>query len=380
MLLQLLDLLFPPGSLDDPGALRVLRYVSVRCSLALTVAFLLSVFAGGPFIRMLRRYKAGQYIREDKGKDAIDLSAMHGGKAGTPTMGGILILFGLLVPCVLFCDWRQPVVGLALAMGLGFGTIGFIDDFRKLTKKNSKGLTAMEKIVGQVALGVFFGALFGLGDYGIRYTASASFSSTDVALPFFKNGILSFGMFYILYAAFVLTASSNSVNLTDGLDGLAIGVTISVALCLGAVAYLVGRPDLSAYLIVPHVPGGGELAVIMSALVGAGLGFLWFNSHPAALFMGDTGSMLLGGLLGATALILKQEGLLIIVGGIFVAEAVSVILQVISFKFFKRRIFRMSPLHHHFEKLGWAEPQIIARFYIVSLILALAGLSSLKIR
>jgi len=362
------------------GLARILSYISVRSSLAFVGAFLIGVAAGKPVIAMLRRLRAGQSIRRTRGDDAVDLYEMHGMKEGTPTMGGILILGATLLPVVLLCDWRRPVVGLAVAMAVGYGAIGFWDDYLKVVRRNHAGLSPRAKLAWQALLGIAFGLLYGLGDYGIRYAVAPHWGSDGVALPFLKHVAFSLGWGYVIFSMVVLVAMSNAVNLTDGLDGLATGVTISVALCLGVVAYLVGRVDMAGYLIVPFVPGAGELAIVMAALVGAGLGFLWYNSPPASVFMGDTGSMMLGGLLGATALLIKQEFLLAIVGGIFVLEAGSVILQVTSYKLFRRRVFRMSPLHHHFEKLGWAESKIITRFWIVSILFALAGLSALKIR
>lgn len=365
---------------DAAGALRALRYITVRSSLALLLGFGLSLLIGERVIEALRRLRVGQFIRRSEGAKAISLFEMHAAKEGTPTMGGILILLATLIPVALLCDWKQPVVGLAVAMALGFSGIGFWDDYLKVVRKNSKGLNARAKLILQILLGLSFGYLFAFGGFGVRYHLVPGWGADGVALPFVKQAAFSLGWVYIFYAALVLTATSNAVNLSDGVDGLAIGVSISVALCLGVIAYLVGRTDMANYLIVPHVPGAGELAVIMSALVGAGLGFLWFNSHPASVFMGDTGSMMLGGLMGATALLIKQEFLLAIVGGIFVVEALSVIVQVTSFRLFGKRALKMSPLHHHFERCGWAESKITTRFWIVSVLLALVGLSALKLR
>jgi phospho-N-acetylmuramoyl-pentapeptide-transferase len=379
MIYHLLDNYLQSQS-DAAGALRALRYITVRSSLALLLGFGLSLLIGERVIEALRRLRVGQFIRRSEGDKAISLFEMHAAKEGTPTMGGILILIATLIPVALLCDWKQPVVGLAVAMALGFSGIGFWDDYLKVVRKNSKGLNARAKLILQVLLGLAFGYLFAFGGFGVRYHLVPGWGSDGVALPFLKQAAFSLGWMYIFYAALVLTATSNAVNLSDGVDGLAIGVSISVALCLGVIAYLVGRTDMAAYLIVPHVPGAGELAVLMSALVGAGLGFLWFNSHPASVFMGDTGSMMLGGVMGATALLLKQEFLLAIVGGIFVIEALSVIVQVTSFRLFGKRAFRMSPLHHHFERCGWAESKITTRFWILSVLLALVGLSALKLR
>jgi phospho-N-acetylmuramoyl-pentapeptide-transferase len=379
MLLLLLDKLVQtfPGS---ETLARILGYITVRCTVALVLAFLIAVVCGRPVIRLLARLRAGQFVRRAYSEDAISLFDMHAGKEGTPTMGGALILLSTLIPVLLVCDWRVPLVALAVAMAVGYAALGFWDDYLKVVCRSSKGLSPRRKLAGQACLGLAFGVLYAFGNYGVRYGVMEGWGSDGIALPFFKNAAVSLGWGYMIFAAVVLVGTSNAVNLTDGLDGLAIGVSISVAVCLGAVAYFVGRVDMAAYLIVPYVPGAGELAIIMSALVGAGMGFLWFNAPPASVFMGDTGSMMLGGLLGATALLIKQEFLLAIVGGIFVIEALSVIVQVGSYKLFHRRVFRMSPLHHHFEKCGWAESKIITRFWIVSILFALLGLSALKIR
>lgn len=360
---------------------RFFSYISVRSACSLSVAFLFCVLLGPRFIEAIRRAKVGQHIRKSTGEGAVDLSEMHAGKSGTPTMGGILMLGAIVVATALFADWSQPVVWLAMAMGLGFAALGFVDDYRKFKGGKSEGLKVWEKFGGQILLGGAFGLLFvyGFGDV-VQYTYAGNAGADMISLPFIKSAFFSLGILYVPFAILVLSASSNAVNLTDGLDGLAAGVSAVTALCLAVVAYLVGRADAATYLVIPHVSGGGELTVILSALVGASFGFLWFNSHPAQIFMGDTGSMMIGGFLGAAALLLKQEFLLVIVGGIFVAEAASVILQVASFKLSGRRIFRMSPLHHHFERGGMPESKIIVRFWLVSALLALAGLSTLKLR
>lgn len=366
---------------EGVGGGRFFAYITVRAAAALLTAFLLTVLAGPAFIEAIKRRKVGQHIRTSSGENAVNLAEMHGGKAGTPTMGGILMLGSLLVACVLFSNWASPVVWLAIAMALGFGALGFVDDFRKFRGGRNEGLRAWEKIGAQVVLGMAFALLFvgGFPDL-VRYEHLGYVGSDAVALPFLKSAFFPLGALFVPFAIFVLTASSNAVNLTDGLDGLAAGVASASALCLAVVAYLVGRTDMASYLMIPHVQGGGELTVILAGLVGACFGFLWFNSHPAQIFMGDTGSMMIGGLLGSSALLLKQEFLLVIVGGIFVAEAMSVILQVASVKLSGRRIFRMSPLHHHFERGGVPESKIIVRFWLVSALLALAGLSTLKLR
>ncbi len=360
---------------------RFFSYITVRAAAALLTAFVFTVLAGPSFIEAIKRRKVGQHIRKSSGENAVDLTEMHGGKAGTPTMGGLLMLVALLFACGLFSNWTSPVVWLAVAMAVGFGALGFVDDFRKFRGGRNEGLGGWEKIGAQVVLGGAFALLFvgGFPDL-VRYDHVGYVGADAIALPFVKTAFFPLGALFVPFAIFVLTASSNAVNLTDGLDGLAAGVASASALCLAVVAYLVGRSDLASYLMIPHVQGGGELTVILAGLVGSCFGFLWFNSHPAQIFMGDTGSMMIGGLLGASALLLKQEFLLVIVGGIFVAEAMSVILQVASVKLSGRRIFRMSPLHHHFERGGVPESKIIVRFWLVSALLALAGLSTLKLR
>lgn len=378
MLLWLLEQLSGKG---EAGAVRFAGYITVRSAAALVLAFVLGVLLGPRVIGWLRQRKIGQHIRQVTGKDSVDLYEMHAGKAGTPTMGGVLMVIAVMTAIILFGDWREPVLQLAVAMMLGFGAIGFVDDYRKLTGQNSKGLSSRGKLLWQGLLGISFGAiwLWCFPDL-TRYAFAESTGPDMIVLPFFKEAAVSLGVLYLLFAAFVLTATSNAVNLTDGLDGLASGVSAVSALCFAVIAYLAGRYDMADYLIIPHVRGAGELTVLLAAMVGACFGFLWWNSHPASVFMGDTGSMMIGGLLGASALLVKQEFLLVIVGGVFVAEAMSVILQVGSMKLRHKRIFLMSPLHHHFERAGVPESKIIVRFWLVSALLALAGLSTLKLR
>jgi phospho-N-acetylmuramoyl-pentapeptide-transferase len=367
--------------------LRIFGYISVRAGLALAFSFLVSVLCGPRLIEFLKKLQAIQYIRNSEGKDAISLAEMHAHKKSVPTMGGLLMLGAVLASVLLFTDLTQPVVWLAVFGTVGYCSIGFADDYLKVVKKNNAGLSAKAKIVSQVILGAVF-ALVYVYVYPelVEYQFTAGGEKTLVTgpsfllFPFMKDMFIPLGLLYVAFVILVLTATSNAVNLTDGLDGLAAGVTISATLCFALVAYLVGRIDASSYLIIPHVVGAGELTVLLGALTGACFGFLWFNSHPAQVFMGDTGSMMLGGLLGSVALLIKQEFLLIVVGGVFVAEAVSVILQVGSYKLRQKRIFRMAPLHHHFERGGIPESKIITRFWIVSALLALAGLVTLKIR
>jgi len=374
----LVDMLLRSGNADFAG---VAGYITVRAACALLAAFLVSVMFGERAIGYLRRLKFGQQIRDDRGEGAISLKDMHAQKAGTPTMGGLLMLASIMMSALLFADWRQPVLQLAVAMMLGFAAIGFVDDWRKVSKKNADGLSPRAKLVAQNGLALFFGAavVFLHGSL-VQYEQGGTRDAAFVALPFLKDAVVGLGLLYIPYAMLVLAATSNAVNLTDGLDGLATGVTVTSTMCFGVAAYLAGHKALSSYLIIPHVVGAGELAVLLAALMGACFGFLWWNGYPARVFMGDTGSMMIGGLLGSVALLLKQEFLLLIAGGVFVAEAVSVILQVTSYKLRKKRIFLMSPLHHHFERAGVPESHIIVRFWIVSALLALAGLSTLKLR
>jgi phospho-N-acetylmuramoyl-pentapeptide-transferase len=366
---------------DAPQWMLVFQYVTVRAMLALGFAFLVSVVFGDRVIAWLRALKVGQQVRDDRGADAISLKDMHAGKQGTPTMGGLLMLGSLVAAVLLFGDLREPVLLLSLAMALGFAAIGFVDDYRKVVHRNSKGLSARGKLFAQGGLGCAFGVLCLFLFNDVTTYSHAGRAGTDLlVMPFFKEAVIGLGVLYIPFSIFILTATSNAVNLTDGLDGLATGVTITATLCFGIVAYLAGRVDTSAYLLIPHVRGGGELGVLLAALLGGCFGFLWFNGYPAQVFMGDTGSMMIGGLLGSVALLLKQEFLLLIVGGIFVVEALSVIIQVTSYKLRQKRVFLMSPLHHHFERLGVAESHIIVRFWIVSALLAAAGLSTLKFR
>jgi phospho-N-acetylmuramoyl-pentapeptide-transferase len=369
------------GTNHPPQWLRTMQYITVRAAAALVVAFVVSVLLGGRTIELLRRLKAGQPIRDSKGEHAISLKDIQGHKGGTPTMGGLLMLGSLVLSAVLFGDLREPVLCLALMMAVGFAAIGFIDDYRKVVRKNSDGLSARGKLVAQAALALVFAALF-TTTFGstVSYSQAGLRGGDILVLPFLKDAAFSLGILYFPFALFILMGTSNSVNLTDGLDGLATGVTITATLCFAVVAYMAGRVDMSAYLIIAHVQGAGELAVLLAGLIGSCFGFLWFNGHPARVFMGDTGSMMIGGLLGAVALLLKQEFLLLVVGGVFVAEALSVIIQVTSFKLRQKRVFRMSPLHHHFELAGVPESHIIVRFWIVSALLALAGLSTLKLR
>ncbi len=368
---------------DGLGALgpaRVLTYISVRAAMALGLAFLISLAIGPALIRRLTAIKYGQVIRKTSSAGAIDLSAMHSAKAGTPTMGGLLIMFSLLLPVLLFCRLSSAYTVLLLGVTFGYGALGYWDDYLKIIKKNHHGVSPRMKLLVQGALALVLGATLTWGGWAIPYAPTGANGYPYLMLPFFKNLYLSLGVFYIPYVILVMLATSNAVNLTDGLDGLAIGVTISTTAAFLIIGYLVSRVDFANYLLVPYIRGGGEIVVFLAALLGASLGFLWFNAHPAQVFMGDTGSMALGGALGTAALLLKHEVLLIVIGAVFVIEMLSVILQVTSFKLTGRRIFRMSPLHHHFEKCGMHESRIIIRFWIVAILSALAGLAMLKLR
>lgn len=365
----------------DMGGWGVLKYISIRAALALILSFLSGVFFGPPLIRKLRKLKIGQQILLITSSDGVNLPDKHMDKKGIPTMGGIIIAIAFLLPVLFLCNLTNPLILMLLAVSIGFGLLGYRDDYLKIKEKNSAGISPRMKILCQLILGLIVGIFMKVKGDAIVYSYTSQTGGTHISFPFIKGWYPDLGWFYILYAMFVITATSNAVNLTDGLDGLAIGTLIIVAASYGIVAYLAGRPDFSRYLIIPFVPGGGEVAIFLAALVGASISFLWFNANPAQVFMGDTGSLLLGGLIGTIVLFLKQEMLLVIIGGIFVLEALSVIIQVGSYKWRnKKRVFLMSPIHHHYEKKGIAEPKIIARFWIVAALLALAGLTTLKLR
>ncbi len=351
---------------DVIPAFNVFRYITFRVVAAMVLALILSWLLGPWFIRQLRRLSVGQNIR-DVGPQA------HQVKAGTPTMGGLLILFATLVPTLLLGDLRNIYVWLVVIVTTAFGAIGFADDYLKVRNHRNLGLTARAKFLLQALVGLAFGIAL------LVLPAESGFNSA-VTLPFIKRLVLHLGYFYIPFVAFVLVGSSNAVNLTDGLDGLAIGATSVAAATYAIFTYVAGNRLIANYLQLSYVPGVGEVAVFCGAMVGAGIGFLWFNSHPAEVFMGDVGSLSLGAAIGSVAVIAKQEILLVLVGGLFVMEALSVIIQVASFKLRGKRVFRMSPLHHHFELSGWAEPKVIVRFWILSILFALLSLSTLKLR
>ncbi|MFD2206338.1 phospho-N-acetylmuramoyl-pentapeptide-transferase [Kiloniella antarctica] len=352
---------------DEYSIFNVFRYITFRSGGAVLTALLISFIFGPRIIRMLKNKQGeGQPIRDD-GPESHLLT-----KKGTPTMGGALILLALSVSTLLWANLHNPFIWITLFVTIGFGLIGFGDDYLKLTKRNTKGLPGKAKLFTQVLISV-------LATWGIM-AASPDGMNTHLAIPFFKDLMVNLGLFYIPFAVFVMVGASNSVNLTDGLDGLATVPVMIAGACFGLITYLVGNTIFAEYLQISYVPGTGELTVFCGALVGACLGFLWFNAPPAMVFMGDTGSLSLGGALGAIAVITKHEIVLSIIGGLFVLETVSVIVQVVSFKTTGKRVFRMAPLHHHFEKKGWAEPTVVIRFWIISMILALIGLATLKLR
>ena len=349
------------------SALNVFKYITFRTGGAIMTA-LFFVFLFGPrIIAGLRlRQGKGQPIRED-GPQSHLLT-----KKGTPTMGGLMILSGLIVSTLLWADLRNPYVWIVLWVTVGFGAIGFYDDYLKVTKATHKGFS------GKARLGIEF-LIAGGEAFAVTMLDKGTFA-TSISFPFVKDLLLNLGIFFIPFAAFVIVGAGNAVNLTDGLDGLAIVPVMIASATFALIAYLSGNAVFAEYLQIHHVPGTGELAVLCGAVMGAGLGFLWFNAPPAAIFMGDTGSLSLGGMIGAIAVVTKHEIVLAIVGGLFVLEAVSVIVQVASFKLTGKRVFRMAPIHHHFEQLGWTESQVVIRFWIIAVVLALVGLATLKLR
>ena len=350
---------------DYFGALRVFNYITLRSILAALTALALSLLLGPMLIRSLTEKQIGQTIRKDGPQS-------HLSKAGTPTMGGLLILAAVAASTLLWADWHNRYIWIVLGVLLAFGLIGFIDDYRKLVLKDSRGLPARWKYLLQ--------SLFGSIAAVLLYVSSDTPAATALYVPFFKTVAIPLGMAFIVVAYFWIVGFSNAVNLTDGLDGLAIMPTVLVAGALGIFAYLSGHAEFARYLGIPRIPGAGELGIVCGALAGAGLGFLWFNTYPAQVFMGDIGALAVGAVLGTIAVIVRQELVLVIMGGIFVLETLSVMLQVASFKLTGKRIFRMAPLHHHFELKGWPEPRVIVRFWIISVVLVLLGLATLKVR
>ncbi|MCW9699410.1 MULTISPECIES: phospho-N-acetylmuramoyl-pentapeptide-transferase [unclassified Avibacterium] len=343
----------------------VISYITVRAILALLTALLISLWIGPKVIRRLQILKFGQEVRND-GPES------HLSKKGTPTMGGIMILFAITVSTLLWANLANPYIWFSLLVLLGYGVVGFVDDYRKITRKNTDGLIARWKYFWLSAIALV--AVFGM------YAVGKDTDATRLVVPFFKEVMPQLGLFYVVLAYFVIVGTSNAVNLTDGLDGLAIMPTVFVAGAFALIAWATGNIEWANYLYIPHIKYTSELVVFCTAIVGAGLGFLWFNTYPAQVFMGDVGSLALGGALGVVAVLVRQEFLLVIMGGVFVMETLSVILQVGSYKLRKQRIFRMAPIHHHFELKGWPEPRVIIRFWIISLMLVLLGLVTLKLR
>jgi phospho-N-acetylmuramoyl-pentapeptide-transferase len=356
------------------------NYISFRAAGATVTALVLAFLVGPPVIRRLRARKVGQVIRAEG-------PASHQGKRGTPTMGGLIILFCTIVPTLLWAPVTNRFVVVAMLSILWMGCIGFLDDYLKIVQGKSRGLVAKWKLAGQVSFGILLGHFLTFNPV----VPSESIPSTATTLPFFKYLVINFAPWlYVLFVTVVITGSSNAVNLTDGLDGLAAGLAAIAAFGFAVFAYLLGRTDATGYLYLFYLPGAGEIAVFCAALMGGCIGFLWFNAHPAQVFMGDTGSLAIGGAFGTVAILLKAEFLLLLIGGVFVAEALSVMAQTSVYKWFRRtrgkeyadahRVFRMAPLHHHFEKLGWHETTVVTRFYILGIFCALLALSTLKLR
>ncbi|MBP2157633.1 MULTISPECIES: phospho-N-acetylmuramoyl-pentapeptide-transferase [Asticcacaulis] len=352
--------------------INLMRYQTVRVFLALITAMIVAVAMGSRFINWMRaRQGKGQPIRED-GPQSHLLT-----KKGTPTMGGLMILAGIAVATLLWIDPRSASAWVVFGVTMAYGVLGYIDDYAKVTKQTSAGLTSIQKLIAQIAIAVV--AVLVL----IYYTpqpADTPKLATSLVFPIFKNAVFDLGLFFVVFGAVVIVGASNAVNLTDGLDGLAIVPVMIAAGAFGFIAYVVGNFKFAEYLIVHFVPGAGEVAVICAAIIGGGMGFLWYNAPPAKIFMGDTGSLALGGGLGAVAVATKHEIVLAIIGGLFVVEAMSVMIQVGYFKLTKKRIFLMAPIHHHFEKLGWPESTVVIRFWIVAALLAMVGLATLKLR
>ncbi|MCX5697603.1 MAG: phospho-N-acetylmuramoyl-pentapeptide-transferase [Candidatus Omnitrophica bacterium] len=362
---MLYNLLYPLH--DKISFLNLFRYITFRASMAALTAFLLSLVFGPMIIRKLKAMKIGEKVIKEDSKRLDDL---HNTKCGTPTMGGIFVIIAIVLSTVLWADISNHFIILALLSTVWLGVTGFIDDYLKQVKKKSKGLTVASKLTSQIILGLILGV--------VLYISPEH--STRLDLPFFKGVSWDIGILYILFVILVLTGTSNAVNLTDGLDGLAVGCVIIVAFTFSILSYVTGNIKFAGYLLIPYIRGSGELTVFCSSILGAGLGFLWFNCYPAAIFMGDVGSLALGGALGIVALLIKKELLLVIVGGIFVIEALSVILQVGTFRLFKKRIFKIAPLHHHFQFMGVPESKVITRFWIVAILLGLLTLVTLKLR
>lgn len=347
------------------SAVAVFKYLTLRGILGVLTALAISLFIGPKLICYLKEKQIGQSVRNDGPQS-------HLSKAGTPTMGGALIILSIAISTLLWADLSNRYVWIVLIVTLIFGAVGWVDDWRKVVEKNSRGLPARWKY--------FWQSVGGLGAASVLYFTAQTPAETQLIVPIFKDVAIDMGIFFIVFTYFVIVGTSNAVNLTDGLDGLAIMPTVMVAGALAVFAYLSGHIRFADYLHIPYIAGSGELIVFCGAIVGAGLGFLWFNTYPAQVFMGDVGALALGAALGVVAVVVRQELVLVIMGGVFVMETVSVILQVASYKLTGRRIFRMAPIHHHFELKGWPEPRVIVRFWIITVILVLVGLATLKVR
>lgn len=361
---MLYHLLYPLR--DHFFAFNVFRYITFRSAYAMVTALLICFIFGPILIRWLKSVQIGQRIREE-------VPERHQAKEGTPTMGGVLIIAAILVPTLLWSNLANRYVQLAIVVTVWTGLIGFLDDYLRVIRKTEKGLVGRYKLLGQF----LFGAALGLFLY---LHPLAPDGATQSVVPFLKNWYIEWGILYVPFVILIVMGSSNAVNLTDGLDGLAAGAAAFSFFAFAALAYLSGHRNFASYLNIPYLPGCGELTVYCMSVVGAALGFLWYNTHPAQIFMGDTGSLSLGGALGTVAVLLKKELLLVVIGGIFVAEALSVILQVGSFKLTGRRIFNMAPFHHHFELKGWSEEKVVVRFWIIAALLALLSISTLKLQ
>ncbi|TMG82875.1 MAG: phospho-N-acetylmuramoyl-pentapeptide-transferase [Betaproteobacteria bacterium] len=373
---------------SDVRTFNVFGYITLRAVLATMTALVISFLVGPRMIRKLTQYNIGQSVRDDGPQS-------HLIKAGTPTMGGALILVSIIITTLLWADLRNRFVWVVLLVMAGFGAIGWIDDYRKVVHRNPRGLSAREKILWQSLIGLIAAVYLA---FSVSAPSTAQFlqmfiawlssgfnldlpPKADLIVPFFKTVSYPLGVWgFIVLSYCVIVGTSNAVNLTDGLDGLAIMPTVMIGAALGIFSYVTGRADFSSYLFLPHIPGAGELTVICGAIAGAGLGFLWFNAYPADVFMGDVGALALGAALGAIAIIVRQEIVLFVMGGVFVVETLSVMIQVGSFKLTGRRVFRMAPIHHHYELKGWKENQVVVRFWIITMLLVLFGLSTLKLR
>ncbi|KOR30387.1 phospho-N-acetylmuramoyl-pentapeptide-transferase [Achromatium sp. WMS2] len=347
------------------GSFTVFQYLTLRAILSVLTALGLSLFVGPTMIRHLSKYRIGQMVRDDGPRS-------HFSKAGTPTMGGLLILVTVTITCLLWADLKNLFIWVALITTLVFGVVGFLDDYQKLIRRNSKGLSAKHKYLGQ--------SVAGIAAAGLLYHIGSEPGSSSLLIPYLKDISIPLGPGIVILSYFVIVGSSNAVNLTDGLDGLAVMPSTLIAAALGVFAYAAGHAEFANYLKLPHQPGVGELIIFCSALAGSGLGFLWFNAYPAQVFMGDVGALALGAALGVVAVAARQEMILMVMGGVFVMETLSVVLQVLSFKLTGKRIFRMAPIHHHFELKGWPEPRVVVRFWILTVVFVLVGLASLKIR